>query len=291
MSWLEIAGESPLLLLTLTGAMGLIVGSFLNVVILRLPRMMQAEWKRDCAELLDQPDDAPRDAELTLSSPASHCPRCGHRIRFYENIPILSYLLQRGRCSACAQPIGWRYPAIEGLTALLSIIVVWHFGPTLEAAAALVMTWGLVCLAVIDLDTQLLPDSITLPLLWLGLLVSLIGPFADSHAAILGAAGGYLSLWLVFHLFRLVTGKEGMGHGDFKLYALFGAWLGWTALPQIILLSAAAGALIGILLIVFRDHDRQVPIPFGPYLAIAGWISLIWGDQINQAYLHWAGLI
>jgi leader peptidase (prepilin peptidase)/N-methyltransferase len=290
MAWLESIGESPILLLTITGLFGLIVGSFLNVLILRLPRMMQEEWRRDCAELAGEAPTAPPGERLTLSRPASHCPHCGHRIRFYENIPVLSFLALRGRCSACREPIGWRYPVIEALTALLSVAVVWQLGPTLAGAAALTLTWGLIALAVIDLDTQLLPDGITLPLLWLGLLLSLAEPFTDSHSAILGAALGYLSLWGLFHLFRLATGKEGMGYGDFKLFALFGAWLGWTHLPQIILLSALAGAVIGLLLILTRGHDRQIPIPFGPYLAIAGWISLLWGDALNRAYLNWSGL-
>ncbi|MBK1701101.1 prepilin peptidase [Thiococcus pfennigii] len=290
MALLESIGESPILLLTITGLFGLIVGSFLNVLILRLPRMMQEEWRRDCAELAGEAPTAPPGERLTLSRPASHCPHCGHRIRFYENIPVLSFLALRGRCSACREPIGWRYPVIEALTALLSVAVVWQLGPTLAGAAALTLTWGLIALAVIDLDTQLLPDGITLPLLWLGLLLSLAEPFTDSHSAILGAALGYLSLWGLFHLFRLATGKEGMGYGDFKLFALFGAWLGWTHLPQIILLSALAGAVIGLLLILTRGHDRQIPIPFGPYLAIAGWISLLWGDALNRAYLNWSGL-
>lgn len=290
MAWFQTIGADPLLFLTITGLFGLIVGSFLNVLILRLPPMMQEEWRRDCAELAGEAPPAPPRERLTLSRPASRCPHCGHQIRFYENVPILSFLFLRGRCSACRTPIGWRYPIIEALTALLSMVVVWQLGPTLAGAAALILTWGLIALAVIDLDTQLLPDGITLPLLWLGLLLSLAEPFTDSRSAILGAALGYLSLWGIFHLFRLATGKEGMGYGDFKLFALFGAWLGWTHLPQIILLSALAGAVIGLLLILTRGHDRQVPIPFGPYLAIAGWISLLWGDALNQVYLNWSGL-
>jgi len=290
MAWLELLAEHQLLRLTLTALLGLIVGSFLNVVILRLPRIMEAGWRRDCAELTGIGDDTAAGNGLSLSSPGSRCPHCGHALRFYENVPILSYLLLRGRCSACAHPIGWRYPLVEGLTAILSVAVVWHFGATPAAGAALILTWGLIALAVIDLDTQLLPDRIILPLLWLGLLVSLAGPFADPRSAILGAAAAYLSLFAIFHVFRLMTGKEGMGYGDFKLFALFGAWLGWQYLPQIILLSAVAGAVIGLLLILSRSHDREVPIPFGPYLAIAGWISLLWGEEINRAYLNWSGL-
>ncbi len=289
MPWSDLVAETSLLLIA-SGLFGLIIGSFLNVVILRLPAMMEAEWHRDCADLTGQAPQEQLTERLTLSSPPSRCRHCGHRIRFLENIPIISYLVLRGRCSACGHPIGARYPLVEALTALLSIAVVWQFGWSLEAAAALLLTWGLIALAVIDLDTQLLPDGIVLPLLWLGLLVSVMGLFTDSRSAILGAAAGYLSLWTVFHLFRLLTGKEGMGHGDFKLFALFGAWLGWGHLLQIILLSAVSGALVGLLLIVFRRHDRELPIPFGPYLAIAGWISLMWGDAINDAYLRWSGL-
>jgi leader peptidase (prepilin peptidase)/N-methyltransferase len=291
MTWLDPLVDSPALLLTITGLFGLAIGSFLNVLILRLPQMMQASWEEECAELLGGLEPKTVRERVTLSSPPSRCPHCGHRIRFYENIPILSFILQRGRCTACAHPIGWRYPVIEALTALLSIAVVAQFGPTWESAAALVLTWGLISLAMIDFDTQLLPDSITLPLLWLGLLLSLLGLLTDSESAILGAAFGYLSLWSVFHLFRLLTGKEGIGRGDFKLLALLGAWMGWAQLPQIILLSAVSGAVIGLLLIVLRGHDREIPIPYGPHLAIAGWISLMWGPSINQAYLQWSGLL
>ncbi|MEY6431445.1 A24 family peptidase [Thioalkalicoccus limnaeus] len=288
MAWIDLLRDELPLLVASAGVLGLIVGSFLNVVILRVPRILQQEWQRDCAELRGE---TPTVADpVTLSAPPSTCPHCGHRIRFFENIPVLSFLALRGRCSACGHPIGWRYPIIEGLTAILSIVVVWHFGLDWTAAAALVLTWGLIALTVIDLDTQLLPDNITLPLLWLGLLVSLAGLFADSQAAILGAAIGYASLWSVFQIFRLVTGKEGMGFGDFKLFALLGAWLGWQYLPQIILLAAVTGAIVGLLLVLTRGHDREIPIPFGPYLAGAGWISLIWGDSINHFYLSWSGL-
>lgn len=290
MPWFEVISREPWLLWTGTLLLGLIVGSFLNVVIYRLPQMMREEWQRECADV--QGTAAPEAAghRLTLSTPGSHCPHCGHAITPLENIPILSYLFLRGRCSACTAPISLRYPLVEAMTALLSLAVVWHFGPGWEAAAALVLTWGLVALSGIDLDTQLLPDTITQPLLWLGLLLSLVGLFSDPQASILGAAGGYLSLWLIFHLFRLATGKEGMGYGDFKLLAVFGAWLGWAALPQIALFSAVVGALVGGVLILSGRQDRDLPIPFGPYLAAAGWIALLWGDAINKAYLTWSGL-
>jgi len=290
--WLEPLETNPWLLSTSAVLLGLVLGSFLNVVILRLPRMLEASWRRDCAELLGSDAPAPEtDAPpLSLSQPASTCPACGHRIRAHENIPILSYLLLRGRCSACKNRISPRYPLIEGLTALLTLIVVIHFGLTVQTAAALVLTWSLIALAVIDLDTQLLPDAITLPLIWIGLALSLFGVFALPEEAIVGAIAGYLSLWVVFQLFRLATGKEGLGYGDFKLLALLGAWLGWTALPQIILLSALVGALVGIGLILSGRHASDKPLPFGPYLAAAGWISLIWGESINNAYLRLSGL-
>lgn len=291
--WIALFQESPLLLYTTTVLFALAVGSFLNVVILRLPRMMEASWRRDCAELNgsdeeSSTEDAPA---LSLSKPPSTCPACGHRIRAFENIPVISYLVLRGRCSACKAPISLRYPIIEAATALLSLIVVMQLGLTWQTPAALLLTWALIALAVIDYDTQLLPDSITLPMLWLGLVLSLFGLFTDSHSSIVGAAAGYLSLWLVFHLFRLVTGKEGMGYGDFKLLGLFGAWLGWQALPQIILLSALTGAIIGVALILGGRHEQGKPLPFGPYLAAAGWISLLWGEQINDAYLRATGLM
>jgi leader peptidase (prepilin peptidase) / N-methyltransferase len=290
MAWFEVIAREPWLLWTGTLLLGLIVGSFLNVVIHRLPQMMREEWRRECDDIQGVAAPEAVGPRLTLSTPGSHCPHCGHVITPLENIPILSYLFLRGRCSACAAPISLRYPLVEALTALVSLVVVWHFGPGWEAAAALVLTWGLVALSGIDLDTQLLPDAITQPLLWLGLLLSLVGLFSDPQASILGAAAGYLSLWLIFHLFRLATGKEGMGYGDFKLLAVFGAWLGWAALPLIALLSAVVGALVGGALILSGRQDRDLPIPFGPYLAAAGWIAVLWGDVINNAYLNWSGL-
>jgi leader peptidase (prepilin peptidase) / N-methyltransferase len=295
MDYAQALADMPVLLFGGTAALGLVIGSFLNVVILRLPRMMEREWRQECAELLADPpgpndSDADPSERLSLSTPGSSCPNCGHRIRPWENIPVLSFLLLRGRCSQCATPISWRYPLIEALTALLSLIVLWQLGPTVQGASALILTWGLIALAAIDIDTQLLPDDITLPLLWLGLLLSVQGLFVDSETAIIGAVTGYMSLWMVFHLFRLLTGKEGMGRGDFKLLALFGAWLGWQSLPQILLLSTIPGALFGIALIASGRGERRTPIAFGPFLAIAGWISLVWGQAITDAYLRWSGL-
>jgi leader peptidase (prepilin peptidase) / N-methyltransferase len=269
---------------------GLSVGSFLNVVIYRLPKMMESQWTRDCQEHLGQAIEAETHT-FNLSQPPSHCPICNHRIRPWQNIPLLSWLLLRGRCANCHNPISPRYPIIEAITGLLSLVVALHFGVTWTTLAALILTWSLIALSMIDFDVQLLPDNITLPLLWLGLLLSLGAIFTDPRSAIIGAVAGYLSLWSVYQLFKRLTGKEGMGYGDFKLLAVLGAWLGWQYLPQIILLSAFVGASVGVALIVLRGRDRNIPIPFGPYLAAAGWISLMWGQQINHFYLRWTGLI
>jgi len=268
---------------------GLMVGSFLNVVIHRLPLMMERDWKAQCMEYMGQ---APTEEEhgLGLARPRSRCPGCGHSIRIHENIPVLSYLWLRGKCSSCGKPISLRYPLIELLTAALSAVIAWHFGYGWQATAALLLTWALIALSMIDIDHQLLPDSITLPLLWLGLILSLFSVFADMRSALIGAVAGYLSLWSIYHLFKLLTGKEGMGFGDFKLLALLGAWMGWQSLPLIVLLSSAVGAVLGGAMIAFQGRDRHQPIPFGPYLAIAGWITLLWGDQISGSYLRWSGM-
>lgn len=283
----------PGLFLGLSVVLGLIVGSFLNVVILRLPRKMEQELNEACADPQEQTVETGSNRWFGLGyliDPPSTCPACGHRIRAWENVPILSYLWLKGRCSACGTAIGRRYPVIEGLTAVLTLVVAWRFGATGQGLAAMLLTWGLIAMSVIDLDHQLLPDQLTLPLLWAGLLVNLDPTFATLPDAVIGAVAGYASLWFVYHVFLLVSGKEGMGYGDFKLFALFGAWLGWQLLPQILLLSAVAGAVIGISLIALRGRDRSIPIPFGPYLAIAGWIALLWGAEINRAYLNAAGL-
>ena len=246
--------------------------------------MMQREWRMQCAEVMEL--EAPDETEaFNLIVPRSRCPHCGHMIGVLENIPVLSYLLQRGKCRHCQSDISFRYPSIELLTALLTGIVAWKFGFSLHGLCAIALTWVLITLAFIDIDHQLLPDDITLPFLWVGLGLSLFGIFTDMQSAIIGAMAGYLSLWSVYQLFKLITGKEGMGYGDFKLLALFGAWLGWSMLPLIILLSSLVGAIIGITMIAFMGRDRQIPIPFGPYLAIAGWIAMLWGNDINTAYL------
>ena len=262
---------------------GLAIGSFLNVVIHRLPLILERGWQAQCAELAGEP--APAQETLSLSRPGSFCPKCGHPISALENIPLLSYLVLRGRCRACQARISPRYPAIEALTALLSAYAGWHFGFTVAAAGALLFIWAMIALTFIDIDTQLLPDDITLPLLWLGLLINVGGCFTDLRSAVIGAVGGYLALWGVYWGFKLATGKEGMGYGDFKLLAAIGAWFGWQLLPLTILFSSLVGALVGIALIVLAKRGREVPIPFGPYLAAAGVLALFWGQPLTHAYL------
>jgi leader peptidase (prepilin peptidase)/N-methyltransferase len=275
-------------LVAAAGLLGLCVGSFLNVVIHRLPKMMENDWSAQCAEL--RGEQASQAESLSLAKPRSRCPACGHQITALENIPLISYLLiLRGKCSGCNAPISARYPIVEALTALLSAYAAWHFGPSAQAAGALLLVWALIALSGIDLDTQLLPDSITLPLLWLGLAFNLWSTYCDLSSAVTGAMAGYLALWSVFWLFKLATGKEGMGYGDFKLLAALGAWLGWQMLPAIILLSSVVGAAVGITLIVAARHGRNIPIPFGPYLAAAGVIALFWGQQITSVYLGMIG--
>jgi leader peptidase (prepilin peptidase)/N-methyltransferase len=264
---------------------GLCVGSFLNVVIHRLPRMLEREWKAECAELAGAPAADPGPA-YNLAVPRSACPACGHRITALENLPIVSRVALRGRCSACAAAISPRYPAVELLGGVLAAYAVWRFGATPKGIAACVLLWTLVALTFIDFDTQLLPDSLTVPLLWGGLVVNLWDTFVPLRTAVIGAMAGYLSLWAVYWLFRLIRGKEGMGYGDFKLLAALGAWLGWQALPVIVLLSSVVGAVIGIGLIVVKGRDHTVPLAFGPYLAIAGGIALFWGEDLVRMYLR-----
>lgn len=278
---------SPSFYYATIAVLGLLIGSFLNVVIYRLPLVLERIWSRQCREHLAIEASTPAgEPPYNLLRPASSCPACGHRIRVLENIPVLSYLFLKGRCSSCGIRISLRYPSVELATAILSVATVVHFGFTPQAAAALGFTWTIIPLCMIDYDHQLLPDTITLPLLWAGLAVSLGGIFVDTHAAIIGALTGYLSLWLVYHVFRLVTGKEGMGYGDFKLLAAIGAWTGWLALPVVILLSSLVGAATGILLVLLKGRDRSQPMPFGPFLAAAGWITLLWGQDIINFYLH-----
>ncbi len=264
--------------------LGLMVGSFLNVVIHRLPQMMQREWAAQCAELTG--GGQPELDRFNLATPRSRCPHCGHPISALENIPILSWMILRGRCRSCQAPISMRYPLIEALTGLLSAYAGWEFGFTLASAGALLFIWAMIALTFIDFDTQLLPDDITLPLLWAGLIFNLGLVFTTLQSAVLGAIAGYLALWSVYWGFKLTTGKEGMGYGDFKLLAAIGAWLGWQMLPLTILLSSLVGAVVGISLIAFTRHGRDVPIPFGPYLATAGIIALFWGKPLTQLYLQ-----
>lgn len=281
---LALLESSPLSFSILAGIIGLLVGSFLNVVIHRLPKMMEREWQQQCAELNGQTIEASPDYNLV--APRSACPHCGHAISALENIPVISYLFLRGKCAGCATSISPRYPVVEAVSGLLSAYAACHFGFGLAGIAAIILVWALIALTFIDFDTQLLPDSITLPLLWLGLLLNLNGAFTSLPNSLIGAVAGYLILWSVYWAFKLTTGKEGMGYGDFKLLAALGAWLGWTMLPLIILLSSLVGAVVGVALIVFAKHGRNIPIPFGPYLAGGGLIALFWGQTLTQSYLQ-----
>ena len=270
-------------------SLGLVVGSFLNVVIHRLPIMMESRWRKDCCELLEVEQEK-QEQPLSLAFPNSHCPKCKANIRAWQNIPVLSYLLLGGRCANCGTRISLRYPLVELITGLLTLSLAWFFPASPALLGAMLLTWALIALTMIDIDHQLLPDDITLPLLWLGLLLNLFGTFASLGDAVIGAMAGYIALWSVYWLFKLLTGKEGMGYGDFKLLAALGAWFGWQVLPLIILLSSLVGAIVGIGLMVARNQGKDIPIPFGPYLAAAGWIAMIWGDSMTSAYLNSTGL-
>jgi leader peptidase (prepilin peptidase) / N-methyltransferase len=296
--------SSPALFAGSVFLLGLIIGSFLNVVIYRLPIILDHEWRSQAAEVLTNgatstqgTTPAALPERFTLSSPRSACPKCKAPITALQNIPVISWLALRGRCASCQVKISARYPLVELTTGVLSAWVAWHFGFGAPAACALLVTWALIALTGIDIDHQLLPDNITLPLMWAGLLAAVaIGPVAgfavpaSARDAVIGAAAGYISLWLVFHAFKLVTGKEGMGYGDFKLFAALGAWLGWKVLPMVIVLSAASGAVLGILMIALQGRDRRAPMPFGPYLAAAGWLAMMYGDALLNGYLRISGL-
>jgi leader peptidase (prepilin peptidase)/N-methyltransferase len=299
---------SPAMWTVLIFVIGLLIGSFLNVVIHRVPIMLEREWRSQAEQLLATNAEGsaglppaltpatPTQPPYNLIVPRSACPGCGKMITAAQNVPVISWLLLKGKCANCGVKISVRYPIVELSTAILSAAVAWKFGFVWYTGAALVLTWMLIALTVIDIDHQLLPDNMTLPLMWIGLLLSLSGTLpaiglpVDPRSSIIGAVAGYLSLWSVYHAFRLLTGKEGMGYGDFKLFAAFGAWFGWQMLPLIILLSAFSGAVIGIAMIVVRGRDRNIPIPFGPYLAVAGWIALMWGDRLVASYLRASGL-
>ena len=275
--------------ITIAGVLGLLVGSLLNVVILGLPERMAAGWRQEARDVLEMEADATPLPPGIVREP-SHCPQCKHRLAASDNIPLFSWLLLRGRCRYCKAAISIQYPLVELLSGILSAVIVWKFGPTWVALAGLVFTWTLIALAGIDIRTQLLPDQLTFPLLWLGLLLSLLPMFVAAPSAIIGAAAGYLSLWSVYWLFKLLTGKEGMGYGDFKLLAALGAWMGPVSLLPIILLSSLIGALIGGSLIALRRHQRELPMPFGPFIAAAGWVWLVAGDGLLQGYMQFTGL-
>lgn len=294
MTLFELLQASTPTLLLLSAVLGLLLGSFLNVAIYRLPLMLQREWREQCCEYLELNPAKLKTSQpvgeqkaFNLYTPGSHCPGCKKPVRAWQNIPLISYLILRGRCANCQAKIHWRYPLVELVSAFLSVLVAWKFGPTWTSLTVLILTWSLISLTVIDIDHQLLPDNITLPLLWIGLLLSLTdyGTGVSAANAIIGAAAGYLSLWSVYWVFKLLTGREGMGFGDFKLLAVLGAWLGWQQLPAIIILSSLAGAVIGIGLSLFAGRDKNIPMPFGPYLAVAGFIAVIWGDDITALYL------
>jgi len=266
----------------------LTIGSFLNVVIYRLPKMLEQGWYQECREFLADEIKKPAketQTNITLSKPNSTCPHCDHQIRFYENVPILSWLFLKGKCSQCKNKISIRYPLVEASTAALSLIIAYTYGVNSLTFFVLILTWTLICLTMIDFDHMLLPDQLTFPLLWLGLLININGAIVPLEQAVIGAVAGYMSLYSVFWLFKFFTGKEGMGHGDFKLLAVFGAWLGWQLLPLLILMASAVGAIIGISLIIFKGHQRQQAIPFGPYIAISGWLTMLFGNDIWQWYL------
>lgn len=287
----EYLFSHSLLLVGVAAVLGLLVGSFLNVVIYRLPLMMQREWQSECRLLLEIPaaEEATGD-KFNLSFPHSHCPQCNSPIKAWQNIPVISYLLLKGRCGSCRSPISLRYPLIEAFSGLLCAIVAYQFQTPPQILAALFFTWALISLTMIDADQKLLPDQITLPLLWAGLVLNSFGTFVPLMDAVWGAVLGYLILWSVYWLFKLVTGKEGMGYGDFKLLAALGAWMGWQLLPLVIILSSLVGAIIGSLILLMNKQGRDTALPFGPYLAAAGWISLLWGNVILASYLQFAGI-
>ncbi|EUB73812.1 Prepilin peptidase [Pseudomonas sp. GM41(2012)] len=285
----DIPTLQPLTFVIAAMLVGLLIGSFLNVVVWRLPKMLDREWREEAREVLGLPGETPLPT-FNLMLPHSQCPHCGHRIRAWENIPLLSYLFLRGRCSNCTAAISKRYPLTELACGLLSAFIAWHFGFGWQACMVLLLSWGLLTMSLIDAEHQLLPDVLVLPLIWLGLILNSFTLFVPLHDALWGAVVGYMALWSVFWLFKLITGKEGMGHGDFKLLAMFGAWGGWQILPLTILLSSMVGAVVGVILLRLRNAKTSTPIPFGPYLAIAGWIALLWGGQITGFYWQFVGL-
>ncbi|MEE9451260.1 MAG: A24 family peptidase [Gammaproteobacteria bacterium] len=282
----------PAALYILVGLLSLCIGSLLNVIIYRLPIMLQQQWQAECRDYLDLPEEADQKetTSFNLFFPRSHCPHCKKIVKAWHNIPILSYCLLRGRCAYCRQSISIRYPCIEFLTLLLSLFVVWMFGYSWQSVSALLFSWSLLCLVMIDIDHKILPDVITLPLLWLGLLISINHVFVSSSMAIIGAIAAYAFLWLFIKLFKLLTGKEGMGHGDFKLFAVFGAWLGWQMLPLIIVFASITGAIFGAIILLCTRQHKSTPIPFGPYLAMSAWVMMFWGQDLMRFYLDTMGI-
>ena len=289
--FIELLTTFPALFIVMVAIFSLVIGSFLNVVIYRLPKMMENDWQQEYQAYFNADATAAAPAKFNLAVPRSACPACNAPVQARDNVPVLSWLLLKGKCRSCSAPISARYPVVEALTAVLSAVAAWKLGFGLAAAVIIFTTWVLIALTFIDIDKMLLPDQLTLPLLWLALLFSLSdSAFVNPAQAIVGAAAGYLSLWSVYWLFKLLTGKEGMGYGDFKLLAVFGALLGATQLPLIILLSSLVGAVVGITLLSVQGKDKATPIPFGPYIAAAGWIALLWGEQLTNAYLRYLGL-
>jgi len=286
MSVIQLLQAQPVFFVITMALLGMCVGSFLNVVIYRLPKMMQQDWQEQCCELLDIKNEKGEEQQVNLIFPGSSCPACQHKISALENIPVISYLFLKGRCKSCNVKISPQYPLIEILTGLTTAYITWHFGFSLQTLFAVLLTWALICLSVIDLEHSLLPDDITLPFMWLGLACNIFGVFTDITSSLIGAMLGYSILWFIFMSFKVITGKEGMGYGDFKLLALFGAWLGWQSLPLIIILSSITASIIGIAMIIFKGKDKAAAFPFGPYLAIAGWITLLWGEEIIGTYLN-----
>ncbi|RWU22115.1 prepilin peptidase [Pseudomonas alkylphenolica] len=289
MDLMDTLARQPLFYLGCALLLGLIVGSFLNVLVHRLPIMLQRQWQAEAREVLELPatDEGER---YDLLLPASQCPHCGHRIRAWENIPVLSYLALRGRCSSCSSAISVRYPLVELGCAALTGFIAWYLGPTSAALALMLLSWGLLAMSLIDIEHRLLPDALVLPLLWAGLIANAFELFVPLQAALWGAVIGYLSLWSVFWLFKIITGKEGMGYGDFKLLALIGAWGGWQVLPLTLLVASVLGVVIGVVMMRVKGLKASTPIPFGPYLAIAGWIALLWGGQITTSYINYLGM-
>ncbi|WP_158771008.1 A24 family peptidase [Paraglaciecola sp. L1A13] len=287
---LQLMADSPAFFLSFVFIVSLMIGSFLNVVIYRLPVMMERSWEADFQAHFNPDEQITQTSPFNLVKPDSTCPKCQHKIRAWENIPVISWLLLRGKCSQCHNRISIRYPLVELFTAFCSVWIAWHYGYSTSALAGIFLTWLLIALIFIDIDTMLLPDQLTLPLLWMGLLFSVVNPSVTSADSIIGASAGYLSLWSVYWVFKLLTGKEGMGYGDFKLLAALGAWIGWQYLPIVILLSSLVGAIIGICILTLQGKDKGQAIPFGPYLAIAGWLTLLYGDWIAAQYWQWVRL-